>query len=279
MTGGLAEGKRINKNLSLAAQKHNIPMGVGSQRIAIEHPEFKRLFEVRKYAPGIPLMANVGIVQLNYGFDVSHYQRAVDMIEANALVIHINPMQEIIQPEGDRNWEKILPKIEKLVKKISVPIIAKEVGFGLSYNVVKRLYGVGIKMFDTAGWGGTNWAMVEGLRGKADRQLADLYSNWGIPSAESIRECSRFRMELKSKNEKELMVILGSGGVRSGLDVAKAIALGSNLVGLAAPFGKAALISQTEVEKLIERLSLELRVAMFGVGAKSLKDLKKAVLT
>lgn len=278
MTGGVAVGKKINRNLAKAAQRMGIAMGVGSQRAAIEHPELEELFKAREVAPDIPLLANVGLVQLNYGFGLKEYQRCVDMIKADALVVHINPIQEIIQPEGDRNWENLLPKLEKIVKKLTVPIIAKEVGFGLSYDVVKRLYNIGIRVFDTAGWGGTNWALVEGLRGKADKELGELFSSWGIPTAESIKACSEFKSNFKSKKEREEVVILGSGGIRTGVDIAKAICLGADLVGIAAPFAKAAIQGSEEVEKLILRLGMELKVSMFGVGAENLSELKKAHL-
>lgn len=277
MTGGVVRGKSLNRNLAQAAQEMRIAMGVGSQRIAIEHPEFSRQFKVRKYAPDIPLMANIGLVQLNYGFGIEEFQRCVDMIEADALVVHLNPIQEIIQPEGNKNFEKLLPKLEKVVKNLSVPVIIKEVSFGLSVDVVKRLYAIGVRIFDTAGWGGTNWAVVDGMRGKADRNLGELFSLWGIPTVESIKMCSELNSKLIADHQ-ETITILGSGGVRSGVDIAKALALGADLVGIAAPFARAALISEEEVVNLIQRLGLELKVAMFGVGAKNVQELKMTKL-
>lgn len=273
MTGGIAEGKKINCNLATAAQKYNIAMGVGSQRIAVEHPELENLFTAREFAPDIPLMANIGLVQLNYGFGLKEFQKCVDMIQADSLVVHINPIQEIIQPDGDRNWHGLIRKLEKVIKGISVPVIAKEVGFGLSGNVVKRLYNIGVRFFDTAGWGGTNWALVEGLRGKADKNLGDLFSQWGIPTTKSIKMCAGFNKSLFTKHLPPITV-LGSGGVRTGLDIAKAISLGADLVGVASPFAKAARISSDEVEKLIQRYALELKVAMFGVGVRTISELK-----
>lgn len=278
MTGGVDKGMAINKNLAKAAQKFNIAMGVGSQRIAIEHPEYQKLFKVRKYAPDIPIIANVGLVQLNYGFGLEEFQGIVDMIDADALAVHLNPIQEVIQPEGDRNFEELLPKLEKIIGKLKVPVIVKEVGFGLSYDVIKRFYNIGVRVFDTAGWGGTNWALVEGLRGKADKNLGELFSNWGIPTTESIKMASKFKREIKSKREREKMVILGSGGVRTGVDITKAIVLGSDLAGIAAPFAKAALESEDAVKELIQRLATELKVAMFGVGARNLQELKKKAI-
>ena len=274
MTGGIEKGKDLNKNLALAAQRAGIAMGVGSQRVAIVHPEVRTQFQVRKYAPTIPLMANVGLVQLNYGFGLKELQMCVDMIEADALVVHINPIQEVIQPEGDRNFENLLPKLEKIVTKLSVPVIAKEVGFGLSEDVVNRLYNVGIRIFDTAGWGGTNWALVEGLRGKADKNLGEIFSQWGIPTVESILQSKR----LKEREKVNKIVILGSGGVRTGVDIAKAIVLGADMAGIAAPFAKAGLVSADEVERLIKRIKTELTTVMFGVGADNLLKLRKTKL-
>ncbi len=273
MTGGVLRGEMINMNLAKAAQKFNIGMGVGSQRIAIDHPQFKRIFRVREYAPDIPILANIGIAQLNYGFGLPEFQSCVDMIDADALVIHLNPIQEVIQPEGDRNWEGLLGKLQKIVAKLSVPVIAKEVGFGLSEDVVKHLYKIGIRIFDTAGWGGTSWALVEGLRGDADRGLGELFSNWGISTTDSILECKKVQ-----KSVKEKITILGSGGIRNGVEIAKALAMGADLVGVAAPFARAGLVSEGEVEKLIERYAIELKTTMFGVGTKNIRDLKRIKL-
>jgi len=186
MTGGIEKGQMINRNLARAAQKQRIAMGVGSQRAALENSKLQKLFEVRKYAPDIPIIANVGLVQLNYGYGIKEFQKIVDMVGADALAVHINPIQEVIQPEGDRNFEKLLPKLKKIVPRLSVPIIVKEVGFGLSYDVVKRLYQIGIRHFDTAGWGGTSWAVVEGYRKKGFEELGNLFGQWGIPTSESM---------------------------------------------------------------------------------------------
>lgn len=277
MTGGILSGGKLNKNLAKAAQKFNIPFGIGSQRAAIEHPELAEFFKIRKFAPDIPIMANIGLVQLNYGFGLREFRSCVDMIGANALTIHFNPIQEIIQPEGNRNWENLLPKLEKIVKNIKIPIIAKEVGCGLSVDVVKRLYNIGIKIFDTAGWGGTSWPKVEGLRGNSDKSLGELFGDWGIPTAESIVECMDFRNSLSAVNRSQF-TLLASGGIRNGVEIAKAIALGADLVGIAAPFAKVGLSSQEEVERLIEKYALELKIAMFGVGAKDVESLKKIKL-
>ncbi len=277
MTGGVDEGLRINRNLAFAAHKHKIAMGVGSQRAAVEHPNLAKLFAVREIAGDIPLVANVGLVQLNYGFTIKEFQKCVDMINADALAVHINPIQEVVQPEGDRNFANLLPKLKKLINKLSVPIIVKEVGFGISYEVASKLYSSGVRIIDTAGWGGTSWAVVEGERRDGYEELGHLFGQWGIPSAESIKMCAEFNKSLIAKNVQEI-TILGSGGIRNGIEIAKAIALGADLVGIAMPFAKAALVSQEEVEKLIERLALGLKIAMFGVGAINISQLKKVKL-
>ncbi len=273
MTGGVAEGKKINRNLAKAAQKYGIAMGVGSQRAAVEHEELAELFMAREEAPDIPLIANVGLVQLNYGFTHKEFQKVIDMINADALAVHINPIQEVIQPEGDRNFRDLLPKLAKLIPQLSKPVIAKEVGFGLSGDVMQRLYNVGVRMFDTAGWGGTSWAVVEGERRPGWESLGQLYGEWGIPSAESIVMAQNVRQKVK-----EDIVILGSGGIRNGIEIAKAIALDSDLVGIAQPFAKAAMESSEAVEQLIERFTLELKIAMFGVGVGSVEELQKIAL-
>jgi len=295
MSGGLAEGKRMNKNLAKVAQKFKIAMGVGSQRAALENPSLAKTFQIRKYAPDIPILANLGLVQLNYGYGLDECEKAIQMIDADALVFHVNPIQEIVQPEGDRNFAGLLPKLAKIVKKLSKPVIVKEVGFGLSGDVVKRLYKIGVRFFDTAGWGGTNWAWVEGKRveGESALKLAKVpgsnlfnpagclalnLSEWGIPTSDSIEMCVDFKSKLKI-NHQQPITILGSGGIRSGIDIAKAICLGVDLVGIATPFAEVALKSSGEVEKLVETYVHELKTAMFGVGAKSLKELKKVKLS
>lgn len=265
MTGGILEGGKLNKNLSKACEKYNIALGVGSERVAIENPDLAKFYNIRKYAPNIPILANIGLVQLNYGFTHKEFKKCVDMIGADALVVHINPIQEAIQPEGNRNWEGLLGKLEKIIDKISVPVIVKEVGFGMSESVIQRLVKVGVRYIDIAGWGGTNWSMVEGLRGKADKELGELFSNWGISTADSLENCSAVK----------LISILASGGIRNGIEIAKCIALGADMVGIASPFAKAGLESEEKVEELIEKYAKELKVTMFGVGVKNIKELKK----
>lgn len=274
MTGGAAEGEKLNKNLAKAAQKKKIAMGVGSQRAAIEHPELRGTFDIRKYAPDIPIIANVGLVQLNYGFGIKEIKQVIEMVDASAIAFHINPIQEVIQPEGDRNFKNLLPKFKKIIEKIEVPVIVKEVGFGLSYEVIEELYDVGVKIFDTAGWGGTSWSVVEGERRPGYEDLGQLFGDWGIPTTDSILQASAFKQDA----EDDEIIILGSGGIRNGIHIAKAIALGSDLAGIAMPFAKAALESEEAVEDLIDRYSYELRTAMFGLGVENVSQLQEAEL-
>jgi isopentenyl-diphosphate delta-isomerase len=273
MTGGVAEGKKINRNLVNAARKYGIAMGVGSQRAAIEKPALAELFTDGADNADVMLFANVGAVQLNYGFGVSEYQKAVDMIGASALILHLNPIQEAVQVEGDRNFKDLVPKIRDVVRGVSVPVIVKEVGFGISDDVCQRLVDAGVRYIDVAGWGGTSWSVVEGRRQDGRHSLGDLFGQWGIPTTESIQMCRRV-----ADRSAETVTILASGGVRTGLDIAKALALGADLVGLAAPFGKAALESQEAVEQVVEQLVLELKVAMFGVGARTINELERIQL-
>jgi isopentenyl-diphosphate delta-isomerase len=271
MTGGFSLGAKVIQNLAIVAEKHRIAMGVGSQKIAIENPSLKKFFNIRKIAKSVPLIANAGLIQLNYGFRASDYQKIVDMIQADALAIHLNSMQEAIQAGGDRRWKGLLRKLEVLRKKISVPVIVKEVGLGISREVAERLINVGIRYIDTAGYGGTNWVVVGGIDSKQGRDLSSLFSKWGIPTVESIKMCVQ---AVKTSHKK--VVIIGSGGIRSGLDVAKSIALGSDLAGIGIPFARAAIKSADQAERLIKKTALELKISMFGVGARNIKMLKNS---
>lgn len=271
MTGGTDQGSLINRNLAKAAQKLGVAMGVGSQRIAIENPKLAKTFQVRKWAPNILLFANLGAVQLNYSFGIKECQKAVEMIKADALVLHLNPLQEAIQPEGNTNFAGLSVKIERICKALSVPVIVKEVSCGISEETAQRLFNAGVKIIDTAGWGGTNWAVIEGLRqaqAKVETNLGKTFSCWGIPTAESIIQCRRIK-DLK---------IIGSGGVRNGIEIAKAIALGADLVGLALPLLKPAIKSEKAVEEKLLQLIEELKITMFCLGVKNIKELKKVQL-
>ncbi|MEZ0395166.1 MAG: type 2 isopentenyl-diphosphate Delta-isomerase [Anaerolineales bacterium] len=267
MTGGTPEAGEINRRLAAAAQAVGAAMGVGSQRAALEHPEQAATFAVaRQAAPGLLLFANLGAVQLNYGYGLDECRRAVDMIQADALILHLNPLQEAVQAGGDTNFAGLVKKIEAVCKRLEVPVIVKEVGWGISEQAAKWLAECGAAAIDVAGAGGTSWSQVEMHRAPDEftRQLAATFVGWGIPTAESI---------LNVKKAAPEMPIFASGGLKDGLDIAKCIALGATLGGMAAPFLKAAAISP---EKALETLALtrqQIRVAMFAAGAGRLAEL------
>jgi isopentenyl-diphosphate Delta-isomerase len=268
MTGGTEQAQTINYRLALAAQEYGLAMGVGSQRVAIEQPAAAATFSVRKFAPDILLLANLGAVQLNYGYGVEECRQVVDLLQADALILHINPLQECIQPQGDRNFRGLLAKIEQVCKYLPVPVIAKEVGNGISAQMAARLMNAGVMAIDVAGAGGTSWALVEGERADnaLQKQLGKTFADWGIPTADCIQSISQVYPQLP---------LIASGGLRNGVDVAKSIALGADLAGLALPFLRAATISQTAVAEKVETLITELKTVLFCTGSKDLADLQQ----
>jgi isopentenyl-diphosphate delta-isomerase len=268
MTGGTDEAARINQNLAYAAQEARIALGVGSQRIAIENPSLEWTFQVRSIAPDILLFANLGAVQLNYSYGTDECMRAIDMIQADALILHFNCLQEAIQEKGDTNFAGLFNKIETLCQVLPVPVIAKEVGWGFSKQDIKLLMQAGVSAIDVAGAGGTSWSQVEMHRAKNEhrRKLAEAFSSWGIPTVEVINNV----IEVAPS-----MTIIASGGLRSGVDIAKCIALGASLGGLANPFLKAASISGDEVINLINLIREEITICMFATGSKSIDQLRQ----
>lgn len=271
MTGGTQDAASINRTLAAAAQERGIAMGVGSQRAALEHPELAHTFKVRAAAPDILLLANLGAIQLNYGYGVEHCQRAVDMIEADALILHLNALQEAVQPEGDVRWSGLLAKIAAVCKALPVPVIAKEVGWGFSKETATRLQEAGVAAIDVAGAGGTSWSQVEMHRAATPSQarLAAAFLDWGIPTSEAILNVRRGAPDL---------LVFASGGLRSGVDIAKCIALGASLGGMAGPFLKAAVRSLDETILAIDELRREIQVCMFASGAGDLAALRSTPL-
>lgn len=271
MTGGTSEAGTINQTLAEAAQEGGIALGLGSQRAAIEDASLEPTFRVRNVAPDVLLFANVGAVQLNYGYGLNHLQRAVDMAEADALMLHLNAVQEAVQPEGDTNFSGLLKKIEIMCKQLPVPVVIKEVGWGISGELAKQLARAGVQAIDVAGAGGTSWSQVEMHRAKDPSQarLAAAFVDWGIPTAESI---TQVRQAVKT------MRIFASGGLRSGVDIAKGIALGAELGGMAGPFLKAAVQSTKAVVQTIAEISRELQVTMFAAGAGDIRSLQSVPL-
>jgi isopentenyl-diphosphate delta-isomerase len=271
MTGGTPQAREINQNLARAAQEARIAMGLGSQRAALEDPSLADTYRVRHLAPDILLFANLGAVQLNYGYTVDHCRRAVEMVEADALVLHLNALQEALQPEGEANFKGLLKRIAAVCQALPVPVIAKEVGWGLSEEAARRLAEAGVAALDVAGAGGTSWSEVECHRALTPFHvhLAHSFADWGIPTAESLQMARRAAPHLP---------VIASGGLRDGVDVAKCIALGAQLGGFANPFLKAAAISAAQVGEVIREVSAQLRIAMFAAGAHDLGTLRETPL-
>ena len=268
MTGGTEVAERINRNLAIGAQARGVAMGVGSQRTGLEVGETADSFRVRDVAPDILLFANLGAAQLNKGYTVDHCRRAVDMIEADALILHLNPLQEAVQADGDWDWTGLLDKIEQVCAAVGVPVVAKEVGWGINGPLARRLADAGVAAIDVAGSGGTSWTEVEYHRAPSDRlrRIARTFADWGIPTAESLIQVRQAAPELPT---------IASGGIRDGIDVAKCIALGATLAGLASPFLRAATVSDEAVIDAIDLLADELRIAMFCAGAGDVNALRE----
>jgi isopentenyl-diphosphate delta-isomerase len=271
MTGGTPEAERINLTLAEAAQEIGAAMGLGSQRAAIEQPQLAATFQVRKVAPDILLFANLGAVQLNYSYGVDQCRRAVDMVGADALMLHLNPLQEALQPEGDTRFAGLLGKIEAVCRGLDVPVIAKEVGWGISQATARRLAGAGVAGLDVAGAGGTSWSQVEMYRIRAESlaRVAGAFRGWGIPTAESLEMVRQAAPEL---------VTIASGGIKDGIDIAKSIALGASLGGMAGYFLKPAVHSLAATRQAMGEICREIQVCMFAAGARNLEQLRKTEL-
>lgn len=259
MTGGSEHGRSINTNLAVAAEACGVALGVGSQRIGLEKQDAQDTFKlVRRHAPHACIIANMGIVQLNYGHTIDSYRKVVDMVEADALYIHLNPLQEALQPGGDTDFSGLLPKIEQLVRAVPVPVIAKEVGHGISGEVARRLCNAGIKGIDVAGVGGTSYAWVEAERSHND-DFAAWFKNMGIPTDQAVAAVS--------KVVPDDVYVIASGGVRSPIDGLIARALGADLFSAAVPFLRPAMESPEKMIDAVRHWQKGLAVAMFASGA------------
>jgi len=269
MTGGTEQARLINQRLAVTAQKFGLAMGVGSQRVAVEKPELADTFNVRRYAPDALLLANLGAVQLNYSYGLEHCQRAVDWLEADALILHLNPLQECVQSRGDTDFSGLMAKIETLCDQMPVPVIAKEVGNGISGSLAQKLIDIGVSAIDTAGAGGTSWARVESERAQdvKQRRLGQTFADWGLPTADCIVGIRAIAPHIP---------LIASGGLRNGLHVAKTLALGADIAGLALPFLKAADHSEAALDTMTDILIAEIKTALFCTGQGNLKDLKHA---
>ncbi len=273
MTGGYEDAGRINRILAEACEEYRVAMGVGSQRQALEDTSYHKSFTVvRRVAPTIPLIGNLGAPEVAQLHDASPVQRLVDMIGADAFAVHLNPLQEFLQPEGHPNYRGVLKGIELLVKNLSVPVIVKEIGAGISRSVAKRLVDVGVRIIDVAGAGGTSWAGIEILRGN-EHELKESFWDWGIPTVEALWNIAPLRKDVRQ------LTLISSGGITNGVHIAKSIALGADLA------ASARLIMQAvhgggkkRVRQLFNRWSRELKGAMFLVGARTIEELQQQTL-
>jgi isopentenyl-diphosphate delta-isomerase len=263
MTGGSGEQlAAINRNLAEAAEAEGVAMGVGSQRILFSDPPARASFDLRSVAPTALLFANLGAVQLNYGMTVDQIQSAIDVLKADALILHLNPLQEAVQPEGDTGFSNIRKKIGEIVQSLDVPVIVKEVGAGISKADAKLLIKAGIKTIDVAGSGGTSWSRIESARCE-DPALGELFQDWGIPTPLALQQLAPLGVTL-----------IASGGIRTGIDMAKAMVLGASLCGMARPFLNPAMESAEAVRKVIQRMKREFVTTMFLLGADRVEKIK-----
>jgi isopentenyl-diphosphate delta-isomerase len=271
MTGGTQRAREINRRLAVAAEASGIALGLGSGRAALENTHLADTYAVRDVAPTIPLFANIGAVQLNYGVTNDDARRLIALQGADALYLHFNPLQEALQTHGDTNFRDLLPKIAQLCSALDVPVFAKGVGSGISVRTALRLRDAGIRAIDVAGAGGTSWALVEGRRtGDPHRErIAEAFGAWGQATARATAEVRRALPD---------MPLIASGGIRNGVDVAKAVALGADLCGIALPFLEAANQSEQAVHELIRELVTALRIAQFASGSRRLDDLRGALV-
>ena len=269
MTGGTEFARLVNTRLATVAQRYGLAMGVGSQRIIVEQPDLASTFAVRDLAPDILLLANIGAVQLNYGYGLEECLRVVELLAADALILHLNPLQECVQSKGDKNFKGLLPKITQLCEQLPVPVVVKEVGNGISATVAQQLIAAGVAAIDVAGAGGTSWAKVESQRAKdaKQRRLGQTFADWGLPTVDCIKSIRQIAPDIP---------LIASGGLKTGLDIAKAMALGADLAGLARPFLEAAAQSEAALDEFTEILIAELETALFCTGNPDFEALKRS---
>ena len=270
MTGGTERAAEINRRLARAAEAAGIAMALGSGRAMIEDPSLRATFDVRSVAPRVVLFANLGAVQLNYGVGIDDARRLVDDLNANGLYLHLNPLQEALQRDGDTNFRTLAPKIARLCAALDVPVIAKSVGSGIAPSTAARLIDAGVAAIDVAGAGGTSWALVEGRRANdpARERIAEAFGDWGYATP---RATAALRAALPDTP------LVASGGIRDGVQVAKALALGADLAGLALPYLRAADESEAAVAALTDELLTALRIAVFASGARTVAGLRDAL--
>lgn len=262
MTGGEEFGKTINTNLAMAAEKNNIPLALGSMRVILKKPETLDSFNVRHLCPSIPLFANMGLVQLNYGYGAKEINKLIDIIDADGIFLHINHLQEAIQPEGDTNFKGLVDKLAKILPKIKKPVLIKEVGNGIDKETAKKLSEIGVEWIDVAGGGGTSWPWVEGYRREDD--LGDIFKAESIPTDQCLTDC----------REIEDLKLIACGGIRNGKHIALSLMLGADMASCAKPLLQPALESPEACIKLLGKYKKEFQISMFTMGAKDIEELK-----
>ena len=267
MTGGSDLSSKINRNLAQAAQALGVVMSVGSQTAALEHPRLSDSYRVRDVAPSIPLFANLGAIYLNYGYGLEECEKAVEMIDADALCLYLNPMQKMVQKTGVHNFGGLVSKIADICERLSVPVIVKEVGFGMSSGAALLLKEAGVRVLDISGAGGTSWVKVTRyMAGYSAGESDSCFDDWGTPTVDSL---------VTVRNTIKDLPIIASGGIRSGLDMAKALALGADYAGMALPLLAPATESAQAVKDKISTVIEQLKTAMFCCGAAGIDRLKK----
>ncbi|NLT74836.1 MAG: type 2 isopentenyl-diphosphate Delta-isomerase [Chloroflexi bacterium] len=266
MTGGTPRASQVNANLAQAAQSNGLPFSVGSQRIGLEQPALMSTYRVREFAPDVFLMANLGAVQLNYGVTIDACLRAVSEIGADALALHLNPLQEAIQPQGNTDFAGLIGKIRELCARAPCPVIVKEVGWGISPAVARTLQEAGVAAIDVAGSGGTSWSRVEAHRvaSEEDASVAAAFDDWGIPTATAL---------IRAREACPQLPLIASGGIESGTDIVKCLALGANVAGMARPLLAAALESAEATSAVVGIVLRQVRIAMFCLGVTRVSEL------
>jgi isopentenyl-diphosphate Delta-isomerase len=266
MTGGTEQAKMINERLARVANTHQLAMGLGSCRVLLEQPDVLPTFDVRDLAPDVPLLANLGAVQLNLGVGVDDCRHLMSVLRADALVLHLNPLQEALQTSGNTDFSGLLARIAGVCAGLGAPVIVKEVGWGIADDLVTRLFDAGVAAVDVAGAGGTSWSEVERhrLRDPVRARVAAAFAGWGIPTTDAL---------IRARSAAPSGVLIASGGVRNGIDMAKALTLGADSVGIAGPLVRAASAGDDALDETVTVMLEELRLAMFCVGATRVRDL------
>jgi isopentenyl-diphosphate delta-isomerase len=276
MTGGVERGRFVNEVLATVAARRGIPMGLGSQKMMLVNPQYRELFDVKKSQPDVFVIGNLGLASFNYGVTVDQILSLVDALQLDAFAFHLNALQECIQPEGETNFAGLLPRLEEACRRLPVPVMVKEVGSGVTASTARRLVEAGVSALDVGGSSGTSWGLIEGLRGSSvQKRLGELFRNWGLTTAESLVEVSQ---ALEGAPQRPSLV--ATGGIRDGVQVAKAVALGASMVGVGLPFLRAIMRHPSSVDRAVEALDEEiaffeqgLRIAMFASGCRNLEDL------